>query len=101
MLNIYSNFKNVWHKQYALELNALILDQMWLHCTENVTAFTSVNLSPECMKEDSSSVCTLATLMSPVEGEDSRIGEREEDREGESGERIGEDGQGSVGGKSW
>lgn len=59
-----------------------------------------MNLSPECMKEDSSSVCTLATLMSPAEGEDRGIGEREGEREGESGERIGEDGQGSVGGKS-
>lgn len=52
------------------------------------------------MKEDSSSVCTLATLMSPVKGEDRGIGEKEGEREGESGERIGEDGQGSVGGKS-
>lgn len=52
------------------------------------------------MKEDSSSVCTLATLMSPTEGEDRGIGERQGEREGERGERIGEDGQGSVGGKS-
>lgn len=59
-----------------------------------------MNLSPECMKEDSSSVCTLDTLMCPAEGEDRGIGEREGEREGDSGERIGEDGQGSVGGKS-
>lgn len=67
---------------------------------EIVLPFTSVNLSPECMKDDSSSVWTLATLMSPTGCEDRGIGEKEGEKEGESGERIGEDGQGSVGGKS-
>lgn len=61
---------------------------------------TSANLSPEWMKEASSSACTLATLRWPDGGERG-MGERGgRERDGERAE--GEDGEVSVeGGKSW